>query len=103
MITYIIPQYYALNALTERYADKPFKILGFPCNQFLRQVEHHEEYERSVKCNMICAQEPGKNASEIYASLKHVRPGNGFVPNFELFAKTEVSIYLLMALFQHLV
>ena len=38
MITYIIPQYYALNALTERYADKPFKILGFPCNQFLRQV-----------------------------------------------------------------
>ena len=32
------PQYYALNALTERYADKPFKILGFPCNQFLRQV-----------------------------------------------------------------
>ena len=32
------PQYYALNALTERYADQPFKILGFPCNQFLRQV-----------------------------------------------------------------
>lgn len=32
------PQYYALNALTERFADKPFKILGFPCNQFLRQV-----------------------------------------------------------------
>ena len=51
------PQYYALNALTERvlpislcsnqseinevffqYADRPFKILGFPCNQFLRQV-----------------------------------------------------------------
>ena len=40
----------------------------------------------------ICAQEPGKNASEIYASLKHVRPGNGFVPNFELFAKTDVSM-----------
>ena len=33
------PQYYALNALTEQYADKPFKILGFPCNQFLRQVK----------------------------------------------------------------
>ena len=43
----------------------------------------------------ISAQEPGKNASEIFASLKHVRPGNGFVPNFELFAKTEVSIYLI--------
>ena len=38
ILTYIIRQYYALNALTERYADKPFKILGFPCNQFLRQV-----------------------------------------------------------------
>ena len=32
------PQYYSLNALTEKYADRPFKILGFPCNQFLRQV-----------------------------------------------------------------
>ena len=32
------PQYYTLNALTEKYADRPFKILGFPCNQFLRQV-----------------------------------------------------------------
>ena len=32
------PQYYSLNALTEKYADQPFNILGFPCNQFLRQV-----------------------------------------------------------------
>jgi len=66
------PQYYSLNALTEKYADKPFKILGFPCNQFLRQ-------------------EPGANASEIYAVLKHVRPGDGFVPNFEMFAKSDVN------------
>ena len=50
------PQYYSLNALSEKYADQPFKILGFPCNQFLRQ-------------------EPGANASEIFAVLKHVRPG----------------------------
>ena len=34
------PQYYALNALTEQYSNKPFKILGFPCNQFLRQVNN---------------------------------------------------------------
>ena len=32
------PQYHSLNALTEKYADQPFKILGFPCNQFWRQV-----------------------------------------------------------------
>jgi len=74
------PQYYALNALTEQYADKPFKILGFPCNQFLRQ-------------------EPGANASErghetscpLFSVLRHVRPGDDFVPNFEMFAKTEVN------------
>merc|ERR1712126_201025 len=66
------PQYYSLNALTEKYADKPFQILGFPCNQFLRQ-------------------EPGANASEIFAVLKHVRPGDGFVPNFDMFAKSDVN------------
>jgi len=66
------PQYYSLNALTEKYADKPFQILGFPCNQFLRQ-------------------EPGANASEIYAVLKYIRPGDGFVPNFDMFAKTDVN------------
>jgi len=66
------PQYYSLNALTEKYADKPFRILGFPCNQFLRQ-------------------EPGANASEIFAVLKHVRPGDGFVPNFDMFAKSDVN------------
>ena len=91
--TIVPPQYYSLNALSERYADKPFKILGFPCNQFLRQVGATRNM--SGVLSTICAQEPGKNASEIYASLKHVRPGNGFVPNFELFAKTEVSIYLI--------
>jgi len=66
------PQYYSLNALTEKYADRPFKVLGFPCNQFLRQ-------------------EPGANASEIYAVLKHIRPGGGFVPNFDMFAKSDVN------------
>jgi len=66
------PQYITLNALTEKYAGKPFKILGFPCNQFLRQ-------------------EPGANASEIFAVIKHVRPGDGFIPNFEMFAKSDVN------------
>ena len=94
ILTYIIRQYYALNALTERYADKPFKILGFPCNQFLRQVGEiglHIKIFGSSK--ILCtAQEPGANASEIFAVLKHVRPGDDFVPNFEMFAKSDVSI-----------
>jgi glutathione peroxidase len=66
------PQYYSLNALMEKYEDQPFQILGFPCNQFLRQ-------------------EPGANASEIYAVLKYIRPGDGFVPNFDMFEKTDVN------------
>ena len=36
-------------------------------------------------------QEPGANASEIYATIKYVRPGDGFEPNFDMFAKTEVN------------
>ncbi|EDO49157.1 predicted protein, partial [Nematostella vectensis] len=47
-------------------------IFGFPCNQF-------------------GFQEPGANADEIRNSLKYVRPGNGFVPNFPLMNKTEVN------------
>lgn len=46
--------------------------MGFPSNQFLRQ-------------------EPGANASEILATLKHIRPGQGFEPNFKMFAKSDVN------------
>lgn len=31
------PQYAGLQALHERYADRGFTLLGFPCNQFLHQ------------------------------------------------------------------
>lgn len=31
------PQYAGLESLFERYADRGFTVLGFPCNQFLRQ------------------------------------------------------------------
>ena len=84
------PQYYSLNALTEKYAERPFNILGFPCNQFLRQVRSSlmTDFKPDI---MFIAQEPGANASEIFAVLKHVRPGDGFVPNFEMFAKSDVS------------
>lgn len=46
-------------------------LLGFPCNQFGKQ-------------------EPGKN-SEILSGIKYVRPGGGFVPNFQLFEKGDVN------------
>lgn len=31
------PQYAGLQALQDRYADRGFTVLGFPCNQFFRQ------------------------------------------------------------------
>nr|CAD7596114.1 unnamed protein product [Timema genevievae] len=36
-------------------------------------------------------QEPGANASEISNGIRHVRPGNGFNPNFLLFKKIDVN------------
>uniref|UniRef100_A0A8C0RBQ1 Glutathione peroxidase n=1 Tax=Canis lupus familiaris TaxID=9615 RepID=A0A8C0RBQ1_CANLF len=64
-------QYLELNALQEELAPFGLVILGFPCNQFGKQ-------------------EPGEN-SEILPSLKYVRPGGGFVPNFQLFEKGDVN------------
>ncbi|KAI8795059.1 glutathione peroxidase-like isoform X1 [Biomphalaria glabrata] len=36
-------------------------------------------------------QEPGANGTEIMNGIKYVRPGGGFVPNFQLFEKIEVN------------
>jgi len=36
-------------------------------------------------------QEPGANGTEILNSLKFVRPGKGFIPNFPLTEKIEVN------------
>jgi len=61
-----------MNALNSKYGSQGFVILGFPCNLFLKQ-------------------EPGANGTEILNGVQHVRPGNGFVPNFQLFEKIEVN------------
>jgi len=40
----------------------------------------------------VCLQqEPGANGTEILNCLKHVRPGDGFEPNFELTVKVDVN------------
>jgi len=64
-------QYPEMNALQSAYADD-FRILAFPCNQYW-------------------IQEPGSSAEEIINGIKHVRPGGGFTPNFQLFKKIEVA------------
>jgi len=63
-------QYPDLNALRSTYEGE-FEILGVPCSQFYNQ-------------------EPGTPV-EIMNALEHVRPGNGFIPNFPLFAKSDIN------------
>jgi len=46
-------------------------VLAFPCNQF-----GHQE---------------NSDGAEILEALKHVRPGNGFVPKAEMFSKVNVN------------
>uniref|UniRef100_A0A8C5X6W0 glutathione peroxidase n=1 Tax=Malurus cyaneus samueli TaxID=2593467 RepID=A0A8C5X6W0_9PASS len=60
-----------LNALQDELRNQGVVVLGFPSNQFGKQ-------------------EPGQN-SEILPALKYVRPGGGFVPNFQLFQKGDVN------------
>ncbi|KAG8579527.1 hypothetical protein GDO81_010927 [Engystomops pustulosus] len=64
-------QYLELNALQTELGSNGLVILGFPCNQF-------------------GLQEPGSN-EEILPGLQHVRPGNGFIPNFQMFEKGDVN------------
>ncbi|CAG0924172.1 unnamed protein product [Notodromas monacha] len=60
-----------LNELVERFPRDKFAVLGFPSNQFGKQENTRNE--------------------EILNSLKYVRPGNGYEPNFDMFAKIEVN------------
>uniref|UniRef100_F7CS77 Glutathione peroxidase n=1 Tax=Monodelphis domestica TaxID=13616 RepID=F7CS77_MONDO len=66
-----IRDYTQMNELQKRHGGRGFMVLGFPCNQFGHQ-------------------ENAKN-EEILNSLKFVRPGSGFEPNFMLFEKCEVN------------
>ncbi|RXM95888.1 Glutathione peroxidase 3 [Acipenser ruthenus] len=60
-----------LNALHKELSPDGFVILGFPSHQFGMQ-------------------EPG-DKNEILPTLKYVRPGRGFVPNFQLFQKGDIN------------
>ena len=44
------PQYAGLQALHERYSDRGFTVLGFPCNQFL-----HQEPGTSDQIQQFCS------------------------------------------------
>jgi glutathione peroxidase len=75
-------EYPQMNELCLLYKDKPFAIIGAPCNQFGHQ-------------------ETG-NPTEMINILRHVRPGNGFVPIFPLIAKSDVNGSKAQPLFRYL-
>lgn len=60
-----------MNALIDAYGSRGLTIIGTPCNQF-------------------GLQEPCKE-HEILLSLKHVRPGKGYEPKFQLTSKMDVN------------
>jgi len=57
--------------MQSKYGEKGLVVLGFPCNQFGLQEN--------------------SDNSEILPSLKYVRPGNGFEPNFQMFEKIFIN------------
>ncbi|MFZ5617039.1 MAG: glutathione peroxidase [Pseudomonadota bacterium] len=77
------PQYEGLQKLYERYRDKGFEILGFPCNQFGAQ-EPGDEKEIQSFCSLnygvtfpmfAKVDVNGATAHPLYQFLKHEKKG----------------------------
>ncbi|MFN3370705.1 MAG: glutathione peroxidase [Sphingomonadaceae bacterium] len=77
------PQYAGLEELYQRFRDKGFAVLGFPCNQFGKQ-EPGDEAEIARFCSttwpvtfpMFAKIEVnGENAHPLYRQLKEAAPG----------------------------
>lgn len=77
------PQYEGLQALREKYKDKDFEILGFPCDQFGHQ-EPGDDKEIEQFCSLTYnvdfplfrkSEVNGDNASDLYQFLKQQAPG----------------------------
>jgi glutathione peroxidase len=60
-----------MNDLVEKFGDKGFSAIGFPCNQFGHQTNEGDD--------------------EFLNTLKYVRPGDGFEPKCDLMCKTDVN------------
>ena len=78
----LTPQYEALEALYEKYADQGFVILDFPCNQFLGQAPGSGEEIHNV-CKMRFGTKfpqfekikvNGKEAHPLFTYLKSQNP-----------------------------
>lgn len=79
----LTPQYEGLEALYEKYRDRGFEILDFPCNQFAFQapgsaekidsfckLKYDTKFPRFAKIKVN-----GKDADALYVYLKEQKPG----------------------------
>ena len=79
----LTPQYEGLEALYEKYADRGFEILDFPCNQFAFQapgsaeqidsfcrLKYDTRFPRFAKIRVN-----GRNADPLYVWPKEQKPG----------------------------
>ena len=79
----LTPQYEGLESLYEKYKDKGFEILDFPCNQFAFQapgdaqaidsfctLKYNTKFRRFEKIKVN-----GKDAAPLYQYLKQQKPG----------------------------
>lgn len=93
----LTPQYTALEAMHERYADRGFEVLGFPCNQFGGQEPGTAE-EIETFCSMTYGvtfpmfeklEVNGPGRHPLYQELTPVADGDGYSGdirwNFEKF------------------
>ena len=81
----LTPQYAGLEKLYQEYKDKDFVILGFPCNQFLKQEPGTDEeiadfcsINYGVSFPMFSKIEVnGDNTHPLYVYLKNELPSSG--------------------------
>ena len=77
------PQYKGLQTLYNKYKDKGFEILDFPCNQFANQAPGNEEEIHTFCTGRFGIKFPqfakidvnGKNESPLYTYLKSQKKG----------------------------
>jgi glutathione peroxidase len=93
----LTPQYSALQAIQERYADRGFTVLGVPCNQFMGQEpgtadEISEFCSTSYNVTFPLTEKVDVNGDArhpLYATLADVADGEGYSGdirwNFEKF------------------
>eukprot|EP00667_Euglena_gracilis_P019683 EG_transcript_21143 len=77
------PQYKGLQELMDEYKERPFTVIGFPCNQFLKQEPGSSTEVCSFAASRFKTTFPimdkievnGKGAHPLYQHIKREKPG----------------------------